>query len=60
MIESVLVAKMSNGNFGITKRGRAFLRFVVENGYVAIFAVGLNPCDSFEIHDVRAVNAEES
>jgi hypothetical protein len=36
------------------------LSSVVENGHVAIFAVGLDARDSFEIHDVRTVNAEES
>jgi len=36
------------------------LSSVVENGHVAIFAIRLNARDSFEIHDVRTVNAEES
>src|SRR5579863_2220875 len=45
---------------GVAGTAYGELGAVVEHGDVAIFRVGLDSGDAFEIHDVRAVNAHEA
>src|ERR1043166_4515256 len=33
---------------------------VGEHGYTAVLGVGFNPCDAFQVHDIRAMNAHEA
>ena len=45
---------------GVTGAADGELRSVVEHGDVAIFAVGLDAGDAFEVDDVGAMDAEEA
>jgi hypothetical protein len=45
---------------GVTSAADGELCSVVEHGDVAVFAVGLDAGDSFEVDDVGAVDAKES
>src|SRR5229473_5321031 len=45
---------------GVAGAANRQARAVGENGEAAVLAVGLDACDAFEIHDVRAVDADEA